>query len=291
MSTEADRRVIIIGNDLLAVALAAGLVRHQIPVHVLIEQVTSRARQGGPPGLLIPSGPGMAQTQLQRYDRWLADLQIAPAAIAFEVLPVAAAGAPPARLSIFPEIGVVDLTRLRSALRQRLDAMAVPIEPARGAEPQWQGEQVIGARRRGGEVVSAREVVLASGLKMGRFWRLPRPAADLGRRALLRARESGIGTRYMFPFDGSVWVAGDAPPSPAEFPIEGPSAERAQPLRGIGAEPSLRPYAVQRHALGLLYVWGNGGQGLLALPQMVRGLLSCMDELPLEGGVDDRSPL
>ena len=287
MSTEADRRVIIIGNDLLAVALAAGLVRHQIPVHALIEQVASRARQSGVPGLLIPSGPGMAQTQLQRYERWLAELEVAPAAIAFEVLPVAVSGGAQAGASIFPEIGVVDLTRLRSALRQQLDAMAVPIEPARDAVPQWEGEQVIGARRRGGEVVSAREVVLASGLKMGRFWRLPRPAAGLGRRALLRARESGLGTRYMFPFDGSVWVAGDAPPSPREFPIEGPSAERAQPLRGIGAEPSLRPYAVQRHALGLLYVWGNGGQGLLALPQMVRGLLSCMDELPLEGGVDE----
>ena len=291
MSTEADRRVIIIGNDLLAVALAAGLARHQIPVHVLIEQVMVRARSAGVPGLLIPSGPGMAQTQLQRYERWLADLQVAPAAVAFDVLPVAAAGPPPGGSSTFPEIGVVDLTRLRSALRQQLDAIPIPIEPARGAEPQWQGEQVIGVRRRGGEVVSAREVVLASGLKAGRFWRLPRPATDLGRRALLRARESGFGTRYMFPFDGSVWVAGDAPPTAAEFPLGGDGAERALRLRGIGAEPSLRPYAVQRHALGLLYTWGNGGQGLLALPQMIRGLLSCMDELPFEGGADEGSPL
>ena len=282
MSTQADQRVIIIGNDLLAVALAAGLSRHQIPVYVLIEQVTSRARSAGLPGLLIPSGPGMAQTQLQRYTRWLADLQISPATVAFDMLPVAAADGAPAGLSIFSEIGVVDLTRLRGAMRQRLDAIPIPIEPARGAEPHWEGEQVIGARRRGGEVVSAREVVLASGLKTGRFWRLPRPATDLGRRALLRARESGLGTRYMFPFDGSVWVAGDAPPAPAEFPIGGDGAERALPLRGIGAEPSLRPYAVQRHTLGLLYVWGNGGQGLLALPQMVRGLLSCMNALPFE---------
>ena len=291
MSTEADRRVIIIGNDLLAVALAAGLVRHQIPVHVLIEQVTSRARSAGLPGLLIPSGPGMAQTQLQRYKRWLGDLQISPATVAFDILPVAAAGGSTTGPSILPEIGVVDLTRLRSALRQRLDAIPVPVEPARGAEPQWQGEQVIGVRRRGGEVVFAREVVLASGLKTGRFWRLPRPAADLGRRALLRAHESGLGTRYMFPFDGSVWVAGDAPPTPAEFPIGGDGAERALRFRGIGAEPSLRPYAVQRHTLGLLYTWGNGGQGLLALPLMIRGLLSCMNALPLEGGVDDGSPL
>jgi hypothetical protein len=198
------------------------------------------------------------------------------------MLPVAVADGAPTGPSIFSEIGVVDLTRLRGAMRQRLDAIPIPIEPARGAEPHWEGEQVIGARRRGGEVVSAREVVLASGLKTGRFWRLPRPATDLGRRALLRARESGLGTRYMFPFDGSVWVAGDAPPAPAEFPLGGDGAERALPLRGIGAEPSLRPYAVQRHTLGLLYVWGNGGQGLLALPQMVRGLLSCMNALPFE---------
>jgi hypothetical protein len=280
MSMEADRRVIIIGNDLLAVALAAGLARHQIPVHVLVESVTSRARITHVPGLLIPSGPGMTQTQLQRYERWLADLQVDPTAIAFDVLPVAAVHTPQAGTSTFPEIGVVDLTRLRSALRQRLDAMSALIEPARGAQPQWEGQQVVGARQRGGAVVSAREVVLASGLKAGRFWRLPRPAVDLGRQALLRARESGLGTRYMFPFDGSVWVAGDAAPTPAEFPLlAGNGGERAQRLRGIGAEPSLRPYAVQRHALGLLYVWGSGGQGLLALPQMVRGLLSFMDAL------------
>lgn len=291
MSAEADQRVIIIGNDLFAVALAVGLARRQIPVHVLVESVTSRARSSGVPGLLIPSGPGMAQTQFQRYQRWLVDLQIAPESVAFDVLPVAVTDTQPPAGSTFPEIGVVDLTQLRSAFRRRLDATLVPIEPARRAQPQWDGEQVVGARQRGSEVVYAREVVLASGLNPGRFWRLPRPAGDLGHRALLRARDAGIGTRYMFPFDGSVWVAGDAAPTRAEFPFVGDGGAPARQLRGIGAEPSFRPYAVQRHALGLLYVWGNGGQGLLALPQMVRGLLTLLGALPLEGGADDRFPL
>ena len=89
-------------------------------------------------------------------------------------------------------------------------AHVVPIEPARGAEPHWEGEQVIGARRRGGEVVSAREVVLASGLKTGRFWRLPRPATDLGRRALLRADPQARRGRAVLERQRAVHVAAAA---------------------------------------------------------------------------------
>jgi len=71
-----------------------------------------------------------------------------------------------------------------------------------------------------------------------------------------------------------------------------PSQTRvARQLRGIGAEPSLRPYAVQCQALGLLYVWGNGGQGLLALAQIICGVLTLWGALPLEEESDDRFPL
>jgi len=86
-------------------------------------------------------------------------------------------------------------------------------------------------------------------------------------------------------------VAGAAVPTCAEVALADTGGAPARQLRGIGAEPSLRPYAVQCQALGLLYVWGNGGQGLLALAQIICGVLTLWGALPLEEESDDRFPL